>query len=35
MSMDGLIQHLVSRKWRDYLVLQGPLPADALMTQGV
>src|SRR5438270_12372008 len=32
MSMDGLIQHLVSHKWRDYLVLRGPLPADALMS---
>src|SRR5215510_13850015 len=29
MSMDGLMQYLVSRKWRDILVLQGPLPADA------
>ena len=27
--MDALMQHLVSRKWRDILVLQGPLPADA------
>jgi ABC transporter substrate binding protein (PQQ-dependent alcohol dehydrogenase system) len=33
MSMDGLTQHLVSRKWRDFLVLQGPLPADALMAK--
>ncbi len=30
MSMDGLVQYLVSRKWRDYLVLQGPKSADAL-----
>ena len=30
MSMDALVQYLVSRKWRDVLVLQGPLPADAL-----
>ena len=29
MLMDGLVQYLVSRKWRDILVLQGPLPADA------
>ena len=29
MSMDGLVQYLVSRKWRDFLVLQGPQPADA------
>ena len=27
------MQHLVSRKWRDILVLQGPLPADAAMTK--
>ncbi|MEA2904248.1 MAG: hypothetical protein QOI12_1635 [Alphaproteobacteria bacterium] len=33
MSMDGLMQHLASRKWRDVLVLHGPLPADALMTR--
>ena len=26
--MDGLTQFLVSRKWRDYLVLRGPRPAD-------
>ena len=26
MSMDGLTQYLVSRKWRDYLVLQGRRP---------
>jgi ABC transporter substrate binding protein (PQQ-dependent alcohol dehydrogenase system) len=30
MSMDGLTQYLVSRKWRDYLVLQGPDPADTV-----
>ena len=33
MTMDGLVQHLVSRKWRDILVLQGPAPADAAMTR--
>jgi ABC transporter substrate binding protein (PQQ-dependent alcohol dehydrogenase system) len=33
MSMDGLVQYLVSRKWRDILVLHGPLPADAVATQ--
>jgi ABC transporter substrate binding protein (PQQ-dependent alcohol dehydrogenase system) len=33
MSMDGLTQFLVSRKWRDYLVLQGPAPADAVMVK--
>ena len=26
--MDGLTQFLVSRKWRDYLVLRGPRPSD-------
>ncbi len=30
--MDGLVQFAVSRKWRDLLVLEGPLPADAAMT---
>jgi ABC transporter substrate binding protein (PQQ-dependent alcohol dehydrogenase system) len=30
MLMDGLVQYLVSRKWRDYLVLQGPAPADEM-----
>src|ERR1700726_105141 len=29
MRMDALVQYLVSRKWRDYLVLQGPADADA------
>jgi len=29
MRMDGLVQYLVSKKWRDYLVLQGPADADA------
>ena len=33
MSMDGLVQLLISRKWRDVLALQGPLPADALATK--
>src|SRR5215207_1769133 len=33
MSMDGLVQYLVSRKWRDILVLEGPSPADAVMTK--
>ena len=27
--MDGLMQFVVSRKWRDLLVLEGPSPADA------
>ena len=30
--MDGLVQFLVSRKWRDYLVLRGPKPGDIEMT---
>jgi ABC transporter substrate binding protein (PQQ-dependent alcohol dehydrogenase system) len=29
MRMDALMQYLVSRKWRDMLVFEGPLPADA------
>jgi ABC transporter substrate binding protein (PQQ-dependent alcohol dehydrogenase system) len=29
---DGLVQFLVSRKWRDLLVLEGPSPADVAMT---
>ena len=33
MNMDGLVQYLVSRKWRDILVLEGPSPADAVMTK--
>jgi ABC transporter substrate binding protein (PQQ-dependent alcohol dehydrogenase system) len=33
MSMDGLVQLLVARKWRDILALQGPLPADAIATK--
>ncbi|MGZ3409130.1 MAG: ABC transporter substrate-binding protein [Xanthobacteraceae bacterium] len=30
MYMDGLVQYLVSRKWRDILVLEGPMPEDAV-----
>jgi ABC transporter substrate binding protein (PQQ-dependent alcohol dehydrogenase system) len=33
MLMDGLVQYLVSKKWRDYLVLQGPAPADETQTK--
>ena len=33
MLMDGLVQYLVSRKWRDYLVLQGPDPEDIAQTK--
>ena len=29
MRMDALTQYLASRKWRDILVFQGPLPGDA------
>ena len=29
MSMDALVQYLVSRNWRDVIVLEGPLAADA------
>src|SRR5216683_2865002 len=29
MRTDALMQYLASRKWRDILVLEGPLPADA------
>ena len=32
MATDGLVQHLLSRKWRDVLVLNGPTAADAAMT---
>ena len=31
MRMDALAQYLVSRKWRDILVLEGPLAADAVI----
>jgi ABC transporter substrate binding protein (PQQ-dependent alcohol dehydrogenase system) len=30
--MDGLAQFVVSRKWRDVLVFEGPSPADSAMT---
>ena len=30
MRMDGLVQYLVSRKWRDYLVLEGPAAGDVV-----
>jgi ABC transporter substrate binding protein (PQQ-dependent alcohol dehydrogenase system) len=32
MSADALTQYLVARKWRDVLVLEGPLAADATLT---
>jgi ABC transporter substrate binding protein (PQQ-dependent alcohol dehydrogenase system) len=31
MATDSLVQYLVSRKWRDVLVMQGPLAADAAL----
>lgn len=33
MGMDGLVQYLVSRKWSNLLLLEGPLPADAAMAK--
>jgi ABC transporter substrate binding protein (PQQ-dependent alcohol dehydrogenase system) len=33
--MDALTQYLVSRKWSNLLVLEGPLPADAIMTKAL
>jgi len=33
MQMDALAQYLVSRKWRDLLVLEGPTPADTVTAQ--
>jgi ABC transporter substrate binding protein (PQQ-dependent alcohol dehydrogenase system) len=32
MSMDALVQYLMSKKWRDVLVLEGPLPVDTQRT---
>lgn len=32
MRTDALVQHLVSRKWREILVLEGPEPEDAGLT---
>ena len=34
MRMDALMQYLTSRKWRDILVFEGPLPADAETVRG-
>ncbi|MBO0753615.1 MAG: amino acid ABC transporter substrate-binding protein [Bradyrhizobiaceae bacterium] len=33
MRMDALAQYLTSKKWRDILVMEGPLPADAVMAK--
>jgi ABC transporter substrate binding protein (PQQ-dependent alcohol dehydrogenase system) len=35
MRMDALTQYLVSRKWGNLLVLEGPLPADAVMAKAL
>jgi ABC transporter substrate binding protein (PQQ-dependent alcohol dehydrogenase system) len=35
MRMDALVQYLVSRKWGNLLVLEGPLPADAVMAKAL
>jgi ABC transporter substrate binding protein (PQQ-dependent alcohol dehydrogenase system) len=35
MAMDGLLQYLVSHKWINVLVFQGPLPADAAMVKAL
>jgi ABC transporter substrate binding protein (PQQ-dependent alcohol dehydrogenase system) len=32
MSTDALVQYLMSKKWRDVLVLEGPLPVDVQRT---
>ena len=34
MLSDALAQYLAARNWRKALLLQGPLPGDALMTEG-
>jgi ABC transporter substrate binding protein (PQQ-dependent alcohol dehydrogenase system) len=33
MNMDGLVQHFMSRKWSNFLLLEGPLPPDAMMVE--
>jgi ABC transporter substrate binding protein (PQQ-dependent alcohol dehydrogenase system) len=35
MSMDALVQYLVSRKWGNLLLLEGPLPADAALAKAL
>jgi ABC transporter substrate binding protein (PQQ-dependent alcohol dehydrogenase system) len=35
MSTDALMQYLISRKWSNLLVLEGPLPADAAMVKAL
>jgi len=35
MSMDALVQYLVSRKWINLLALEGPLPADAVTVKAL
>jgi ABC transporter substrate binding protein (PQQ-dependent alcohol dehydrogenase system) len=33
MNMDALVQHFLSRKWSNFLLLEGPLAADAAMAK--
>jgi ABC transporter substrate binding protein (PQQ-dependent alcohol dehydrogenase system) len=35
MGTDALVQYLVSRKWRDVLVFEGPLPDDAMLVKAL
>lgn len=35
MQTDALIQYLLSKKWRQILLLEGPLPEDALIAKAV
>ncbi len=35
MLMDALVQYIVSKGWRDVLVLKGPLPEDAALAQAL
>jgi ABC transporter substrate binding protein (PQQ-dependent alcohol dehydrogenase system) len=35
METDALVQYLVSKKWRNILVLQGPLPADKMIVDAL
>ncbi|WP_298611386.1 ABC transporter substrate-binding protein [uncultured Thiothrix sp.] len=33
MQADGLVQYLIAHKWRNALILQGPLPEDQLLVE--
>jgi ABC transporter substrate binding protein (PQQ-dependent alcohol dehydrogenase system) len=35
MRTDAVVQYLISKKWRDLLVLEGPLPGDAEMVKAL